>query len=56
MKVSTLLEEIGLPYEPHLVRFDTSDQLTPEFISLDPYNKIPPSWTQRPGWAAAGAV
>ena len=41
MKVSTLLEETGLPYEPHLVRFDSSDQLTPEFLSLNPNNKIP---------------
>lgn len=36
-----MLEEIGLPYEPHLVRFDTDDQLSPEFLSLNPNNKIP---------------
>jgi GST-like protein len=30
-----------LPYEPHLVRFDTDDQMTPEFLSLNPNNKIP---------------
>ena len=41
VKVSILLEEIGLPYEPHLVRFDSNDQLTPEFLSLNPNNKIP---------------
>jgi len=41
VKVSILLEETGLPYEPHLVRFDTNDQLTPEFLSLNPNNKIP---------------
>ena len=41
VKVSIMLEEIGLPYEPHLVSFDTNDQLTPEFISLNPNNKIP---------------
>ncbi|MBT9456981.1 MAG: glutathione S-transferase N-terminal domain-containing protein [Burkholderiaceae bacterium] len=41
VKVSILLEEIGLPYEPQLVRFDTNDQLTPEFLSLNPNNKIP---------------
>ncbi|RDK00506.1 glutathione S-transferase C-terminal domain-containing protein [Paraburkholderia lacunae] len=41
VKVSIMLEEIGLPYEPHLVRFDTSDQMTPEFMSLNPNNKIP---------------
>ena len=41
VKVSIALEETGLPYEPHLVRFDANDQLTPEFLSLNPNNKIP---------------
>jgi GST-like protein len=41
VKVSVMLEETGLPYEPHLVRFDTNDQMTPEFLSLNPNNKIP---------------
>ena len=41
VKVSILLEECGLPYEPHLVRFDANDQLSPEFLSLNPNNKIP---------------
>lgn len=41
VKVSIMLEETGLPYEPHLVRFDTNDQTTPEFVSLNPNNKIP---------------
>jgi GSH-dependent disulfide-bond oxidoreductase len=41
VKVSIMLEESGLPYEPHLVRFDTNDQLSPEFLSLNPNNKIP---------------
>jgi GST-like protein len=41
VKVSIMLEETGLPYEPHLVRFETNDQLTPEFLSLNPNNKIP---------------
>ncbi|AGW93128.1 glutathione S-transferase [Ralstonia pickettii DTP0602] len=41
VKVSTMLEETGLPYEPHLVRFDTNDQMSPEFLSLNPNNKIP---------------
>jgi GSH-dependent disulfide-bond oxidoreductase len=36
-----MLEETGLPYEPHLVSFDSNDQLSPEFISLNPNNKIP---------------
>ena len=41
VKVSICLEEIGLPYEAHLVRFDRNEQLTPEFLSLNPNNKIP---------------
>jgi GST-like protein len=41
VKVSIMLEETGLPYEPHLVAFDTNDQMTPEFLSLNPNNKIP---------------
>jgi len=41
VKVSVMLEETGLPYEPHLVRFDANDQLSPEFRSLNPNNKIP---------------
>ena len=41
VKVSILLEELGLPYEVHLVDFGRNDQLTPEFLSLNPNNKIP---------------
>ncbi|MES2932937.1 MAG: glutathione binding-like protein [Pseudomonadota bacterium] len=41
VKVSIMLEECGLPYEPHLVNFGTNDQTSPEFISLNPNNKIP---------------
>ena len=41
VKVSIMLEEIGLPYEAHLVSFQTQDQLSPEFLSLNPNNKIP---------------
>ena len=41
VKVSIMLEETGLPYEPHLVRFDRNDQRSPEFRSLNPYGKIP---------------
>ena len=41
VKVSVMLEETGLPYEPHLVRFDANDQLSAEFLSLNPNNKIP---------------
>jgi GST-like protein len=41
VKVAIMLEETGLPYEPHLVSFETHDQLSPEFLSLNPNNKIP---------------
>ncbi len=36
-----MLEEIGLPYEAHLVDFNKDDQKTPEFLSLNPNGKIP---------------
>jgi GSH-dependent disulfide-bond oxidoreductase len=41
VKVSVMLEETGLPYEPHLVSFDSNEQLSAEFRSLNPYGKIP---------------
>jgi GST-like protein len=44
VKVSIALEELGLPYEAHLVSFQTNDQLTPAYLSLNPINpnnKIP---------------
>ncbi len=41
VKVSIMLEETGLPYEPHRVRFDQDDQTSPAFLSLNPNNKIP---------------
>ncbi|HLS17337.1 MAG TPA: glutathione S-transferase N-terminal domain-containing protein [Paenalcaligenes sp.] len=41
VKVSIMLEELGLPYEAHRVEFSNQDQMTPEFLSLNPNNKIP---------------
>jgi GSH-dependent disulfide-bond oxidoreductase len=41
VKASIMLEETGLPYEPHLVSFDSGDQKTPEYLSLNPNGKIP---------------
>src|SRR5882672_5977580 len=41
VKVSIRLDEIGLPYEVHLVDFNKDDQKTPEFLSLNPNGKIP---------------
>ena len=36
-----MLEETGLPYEVHKVSFQTQDQFSPEFLSLNPNGKIP---------------
>ena len=41
VKVSIALEEIAMPYEPHLVDFNNNEQKTPEFLSLNPNGKIP---------------
>ncbi len=41
VKVSILLEELGMPYEVHQVSFESSDQMSPEFIGTFPNNKIP---------------
>ena len=40
-KVSIMLEEIGIPYEPHLVDIGKNESWTPEFLSLNPNGKIP---------------
>src|SRR4051794_15285103 len=41
VKVSITLEEVGLPYEPHLVDITANDSWTEEFLSLNPNGKIP---------------
>ena len=41
VKVSIMLEETRLPYEAHRVAFDSNDQFSAEFLSLNPNNKIP---------------
>ncbi|WP_019938487.1 glutathione S-transferase N-terminal domain-containing protein [Bordetella sp. FB-8] len=41
VKVSIMLEETGLPYEAHRVDFAANEQMSPEFLSLNPNNKIP---------------
>ncbi|MEM5476410.1 glutathione S-transferase N-terminal domain-containing protein [Pacificibacter sp. AS14] len=40
-KVSIALEEMGLPYEAHLITLSDADVKSPEFLSLNPNNKIP---------------
>ena len=41
VKVSIMLEEIGLPYEPHLIDIGKNETWGPEFLSLNPNGKIP---------------
>lgn len=41
VKVSIMLEETGLAYEPHLVDIGRNESWTPEFLSLNPNGKIP---------------
>jgi GST-like protein len=41
VKVSIALEELGLPYEPHLVDIMKNESWTPEFLALNPNGKIP---------------
>src|ERR1700721_3009355 len=42
VKVSIMLEEIGLPYEPHTINIGKNETFAPEFLSLNPNAKIPP--------------
>jgi GST-like protein len=41
VKVSIMLEETGLPYEPHLVDIMQNESWTPEYLALNPNGKIP---------------
>ncbi|OYY91340.1 MAG: glutathione S-transferase [Sphingomonas sp. 28-66-16] len=41
VKISIMLEEIGLAYEPHLVNIMTNESHDPAFLSLNPNGKIP---------------
>jgi len=41
MKVSIMLEEVGLPYEAHPINIGQGDQFTPEFLAISPNNRIP---------------
>jgi GSH-dependent disulfide-bond oxidoreductase len=40
-KVSVALEELQLPYEAHRVDISSNEQFLPEFLALNPNNKIP---------------
>lgn len=41
VKIGVALEELELPYEGHRISFADNDQMTPEFLALNPNNKIP---------------
>jgi len=41
VKISIMLEETGLPYEPHAIDINNNESWTPEFLSLNPNGKIP---------------
>jgi GST-like protein len=40
-KVSIMLEEVGLPYEVHPINLQQGDQFKPEYLAINPNNKIP---------------
>jgi GST-like protein len=40
-KVSVMLEELELPYEVHPINIAKGDQLRPEYLAINPNNKIP---------------
>jgi GST-like protein len=40
-KASIMLEEVGLPYEVHVIDIEKGDQKTPEYLAINPNNKIP---------------
>lgn len=41
VKASIMLEEIGLPYEAHLIDITKNETWGPEYLSLNPNGKIP---------------
>ena len=41
VKASIMLEETGLPYEPHLIDIMANETWTSEYLSLNPNGKIP---------------
>src|ERR1700710_1195421 len=41
VKVSILLEELGIPYEPHFINIMTDETKVPEYLALNPNGKIP---------------
>ena len=40
-KITIMLEELGVPYVIHYLKFSRRDQFRPEFLAISPNNKIP---------------
>ena len=40
-KISIALEELGLPYDVHLVNIGAGDQFNPDFLKIAPNNRMP---------------
>lgn len=40
-KVSIMAEEVGIPYEVHPINLSQGDQHKPEYLAINPNNKIP---------------
>lgn len=40
-KVTIMLEELGLPFTIHYLHFSRKDQFKPEFLKINPNNKVP---------------
>ncbi len=40
-KISIMLEELGVPYDLHLVNIGKGDQFKPEFLRISPNNRMP---------------
>ena len=41
LKASIMLEETGLPYEPHMIDIGKNETWTEDYLSLNPNGKIP---------------
>ena len=54
VKVSIALEEMCIPYEAHTVTLADTDVKSPEFLALNPNNKIPATDDKIPAWIDQG--
>jgi GSH-dependent disulfide-bond oxidoreductase len=48
-KASVMLEEVGLPYNVHVIDIRKGDQFQPEFVAINPNSKIPAIVDQEAG-------